>query len=76
MSFKLVSTSPSFGYYAMEPVEYLKQHGCEVELVPQGKKLSEDDLVNLPNNLKILHHKYLFLLISQLLLLVHSSFYC
>lgn len=45
MSFKLVSTSPSFGYYAMEPVEYLKQHGCEVELVPQGKKLSEDDLV-------------------------------
>lgn len=45
MSFKLVSTSPSFGYYAMEPIEYLKQHGCEVELVPQGKKMSEDDLV-------------------------------
>jgi len=44
MSFKLVSTSPSFGYYAMEPVEYLKQHGCEVELVPQGKKLSEEEL--------------------------------
>jgi D-3-phosphoglycerate dehydrogenase len=45
MSFKFVSTSPTFGYYAMEPVEYLKKHGCEVELAPQGKKLSEDDLV-------------------------------
>ena len=45
MSFKLVSTSPTFGYYVMEPVEYLKKHGCEVELAPQGKKLREDDLV-------------------------------
>ena len=46
MTFKLVSTSPSFGYYAMEPVAYLKQHGCEVELVPQGKKLNEDELAD------------------------------
>ena len=45
MSFKLVSTSPTFGYYAMEPVEFLKQNGCAVELAPQGIKLSEDDLV-------------------------------
>jgi len=45
MSFKLVSTSPTFGYYAMEPVEFLKQNGCAVELAPQGKKLSEDDRV-------------------------------
>jgi len=45
MSYKLVSTSPTFGYYAMEPVEFLKQNGCAVELAPQGKKLSEDDLV-------------------------------
>jgi len=45
MKFKFVSTSPTFGYYAMEPVAYLKQHGFEVELAPQGKKLNEDDLV-------------------------------
>jgi len=46
MSFKFVSTSPTFGYYALEPVEYLKQNGCEVELIPQGKKLSEEELVD------------------------------
>jgi len=45
MSHKLVSTSPTFGFYVQEPVDYLKQHGCEVELVPQGKKLTEDELV-------------------------------
>jgi D-3-phosphoglycerate dehydrogenase len=44
MSYKLVSTSPTFGYYAQEPVDFLKQHGCEVELVPQGKKLNEEEL--------------------------------
>jgi len=44
MAFKFVSTSPTFGYYAPGPVAYLKQHGCEVELAPQGKKLSEDEL--------------------------------
>jgi len=42
---KVISTSPTFGYYASEPVEYLKSHDCSVELVPQGKKLSEADLV-------------------------------
>ena len=45
MSFKLVSTSPTFGYYAQGPMDFLKEHGCEVELIPQGKKLSEDELV-------------------------------
>ncbi len=45
MKFRFLSTSPSFGYFVQEPVEYLKSHGCEVELVPQQKKLSEQDLI-------------------------------
>jgi D-3-phosphoglycerate dehydrogenase len=45
MTYKILSTSPSFGYFASEPVEYLKNHGCEVELVPQGKKLSEEEII-------------------------------
>lgn len=45
MTFKVFSTSPTFGYYAIEPLEYLKKHGCEVELVPQGRKMSEDELI-------------------------------
>ena len=45
MTFKVISTSPTFGYYVSEPVGYLKNHDCEVELVPQGKKLSEEELV-------------------------------
>jgi len=45
MTFKIVSTSPSFGFYVQEPVDYLKAHGCEVELIPQGKKLSEAELL-------------------------------
>lgn len=45
MTFKLVSTSPTFGFYVQEPVEYLKAHDCEVELIPQGKKLSEEELM-------------------------------
>lgn len=45
MTFKVLSTSPTFGYYASEPVEYLKNHGCEVELAPQGKKMSEEELI-------------------------------
>ncbi len=47
MTFKFLSTSPTFGYYAPEPVEYLKSHGCEVELVPQQKKLSEQELIQI-----------------------------
>lgn len=45
MTFKVFSSSPTFGYYATEPLEYLKRHGCEVELVPKGKKMSEADLI-------------------------------
>jgi len=45
MTFKIVSTSPSFGFYVQEPVDYLKAHGCEVELIPQGKKLSDAELI-------------------------------
>jgi D-3-phosphoglycerate dehydrogenase len=45
MPYKLVSTSPTFGYYAQGPMDFLKEHCCEVELIPQGKKLSEDELV-------------------------------
>ena len=28
MTFKIVSTSPTFGYYVQEPVDYLKAHDC------------------------------------------------
>ncbi|MFC1976806.1 phosphoglycerate dehydrogenase [Chloroflexota bacterium] len=45
MKFKVLSTSPTFGYYVSEPGEYLKNHGCELELVPQGKKMSEAELI-------------------------------
>jgi len=45
MSHKILSTSPSFGYYASEPLDYLKQHGCEWELFPQGRKISEAELI-------------------------------
>ena len=45
MAYKIISTSPTFGYYAFEPVEYLKDHGCELDLVPQGKKMSEEELI-------------------------------
>lgn len=45
MTFKVLSTSPTFGYYAIEPLEYLKNHHCEIELIPQGKKISEEELV-------------------------------
>ena len=45
MTFKILSTSPSFGYFASEPLEYLKSHDCEWELLPQGKKVSQEELV-------------------------------
>ena len=45
MAFKVFSTSPTFGYSAHEPVEYLRSHQCEVELVPPGKKVAEEELV-------------------------------
>ena len=44
MTFNILSTSPTFGYYANEPLEYLKNHGCKVDLVPRGKKMSEEEL--------------------------------
>ncbi len=47
MTFEVISTSPTFGYYASEPVEYLKNHGCEVKLTPQGEKMSEKELIEL-----------------------------
>jgi len=47
MKFKVLSTSPTFGFFVSEPVEYLKSHGCEVDLTPQGKKVTEQDLVNI-----------------------------
>jgi len=45
MTYRVVSTSPTFGYYVPEPVEYLKARGFEVTLAPQGKKWSEADLI-------------------------------
>jgi D-3-phosphoglycerate dehydrogenase len=45
MTYKILSTSPTFGYYASEPVDYLKSHGCTIELTPQTKKLSEEEII-------------------------------
>ena len=45
MSLKVVSTSPTFGYYATEPLEYLKTHGAQIVLAPQGEKMSEAELI-------------------------------
>jgi D-3-phosphoglycerate dehydrogenase / 2-oxoglutarate reductase len=45
MPYKVLSTSPSFGLYVSEPVEYLKSHHCEVELSPPGKAWSEEELI-------------------------------
>ena len=44
MTFKVLSTSPTFGYYAYEPMDYLKKHDCEIDLVPRDKKISEEEL--------------------------------
>ena len=45
MTFKILSTSPTFGHYVSEPIEYFKENGCEVTIVPQGSKFSEEELV-------------------------------
>ena len=45
MAFRVLSTSPTFGYYVSEPSEYLESHGCKVELFPQGEKISEEELI-------------------------------
>lgn len=45
MGYKVLSSSPSYGFYVSEPTEYLENHGFEVELVPQGTKLTEKDLI-------------------------------
>lgn len=46
MTFKILSTSPSFGYFAHEPLEYLKSNDCEWELLQQGKKISQEELTD------------------------------
>ena len=46
MTFKILSTSPSFGYYAPEPLEYLKTNDCEWELFSQGRKISQEELID------------------------------
>jgi len=45
MKYRILSTSPTFGYYTFEPLEYLKSHDCKVELVPQERKISEEQLI-------------------------------
>jgi D-3-phosphoglycerate dehydrogenase len=45
MRIKVLSTSPTFGYYVQEPVDYLKTRGSTLDLVPQGKKLSQEELI-------------------------------
>lgn len=45
MTFKVLSTSPTFGHYVSEPSEYLESHACKVDLFPQGKKISQEELI-------------------------------
>ena len=45
MAIKVFSTSPTFGHYVAEPVDYLKARGYTVNLIPQGKKLTEAELI-------------------------------
>ena len=45
MPFKVLSTSPTFGFYVSEPVEYLESHGCNVELISKGKEIPERQLI-------------------------------
>ncbi len=45
MTVKVWSISQTFGYFATEPVKFLKSQGYEVDLIPQGKKLSEEETV-------------------------------
>lgn len=42
---KVLSTSSSFGYYVQEPVEFLKNHGFEIELLPQEQKTDEESVL-------------------------------
>ena len=42
MAYRVVSTSPSFGKFVMEPVEHLRRNGCAVELRPE---LKTEDLI-------------------------------
>ena len=45
MEYKVLSASPTFGHFVSDPVEYLKENGCQVTLVPKGQKISEDELI-------------------------------
>lgn len=38
MAYKIVSISPTFGYYVKDPVVLLEQKGCRVELFSKEKK--------------------------------------
>lgn len=38
MAYKVVSLSPTFGYYVGTPIDFLKERGCDVELFSQDKK--------------------------------------
>ena len=38
MAYKVVSVSPTFGYYVRTPIDFLKERGCDVELFSQDKK--------------------------------------
>ena len=40
MAYKVVSVSPTFGYYVGTPIDFLKERGCDVELFSRDKKES------------------------------------
>jgi D-3-phosphoglycerate dehydrogenase len=40
VAYKVVSVSPTFGYYVRTPIDFLKERGCDVELFSRDKKES------------------------------------
>lgn len=42
--FKVVSTSPTFGKYSLDPVHYLESEGCEVVILPADISNNEERL--------------------------------
>ncbi|MGD8563027.1 MAG: phosphoglycerate dehydrogenase [Desulfarculaceae bacterium] len=45
MPFNIISTSPTFGHYVLEPLEFLRKHDCKVDLIPLDERASQEELM-------------------------------
>lgn len=43
-NYRIISTSPSFGKFVSEPIDFLHENGCDLSLLPDLK--TEEDIVN------------------------------